>query len=88
MVRIKFFAHLRRIAHTPETSIDQEGTVGDVLEVLTDMNKEFNKFIYDEKGDIFIKILLNGRNIEYLENLDTTVQRDDILYLFPPVAGG
>ncbi len=88
MVKIKFFANLRHITKTKEILLAQEGTVGDILEILLGINDEFKKVIFNENGDIYINILLNGRNIEYLNNLETRVRHVDTLYLFPPVAGG
>lgn len=88
MVKIKFFANLRHIINTQEIKLDQEGTVGDILDTLTGISDAFVKVIYNENGDIYIKILLNGRNIEYLNGLKTSVTQGDTLYLFPPVAGG
>lgn len=88
MVKIKFFANLRNITKTNEVLLDKEGTIGDILETLIALHNELIEVIFDENGDIYIKILLNGRNIEYLDKLETRVGHEDILYLFPPVAGG
>jgi sulfur-carrier protein len=88
MVKIKFVANLRHITKTQEILLAQEGTVGDILEILIGINDEFKKVIFNENRDIYINILLNGRNIEYLNNLETGVRHEDTLYFFPPVAGG
>lgn len=34
------------------------------------------------------KVLLNGRDIEFLEGLDTKVRDGDVIDVFPPAAGG
>lgn len=88
MVRVKFFATLRQITKTHETVIDQEGSVGDILDALMSIHKDLREAIFDETGDLYMKILLNGRNIEYLNGLATQVRHNDALYLFPPIAGG
>jgi len=38
-----------------------------------------------EKGVI---ILVNGKNIEHLEKLDTKLKDGDVVSIFPPVGGG
>jgi len=36
----------------------------------------------------FVTVLRNGRSVEYLQGLETPVQDDDNISLFPPVGGG
>lgn len=36
----------------------------------------------------YMKVILNGRPVQYLDGLATIVRDDDRLHLFPPVAGG
>lgn len=38
-----------------------------------------------EKGFI---ILVNGKNIEHLEKLNTKLKDEDLVSIFPPVGGG
>jgi molybdopterin converting factor small subunit len=35
-----------------------------------------------------VKVLLNGRSVEYLSGMETPVADDDVIALFPPVGGG
>jgi molybdopterin synthase sulfur carrier subunit len=35
-----------------------------------------------------VNILNNGRNVHFMNGLDTTLDEDDVIALFPPVAGG
>lgn len=46
--------------------------------------------LVDDRGELFLSvmILLNGRNIRLLDGLDTVVEPDDTLMLFPPSGGG
>ncbi|MCE4601120.1 MAG: MoaD family protein [Desulfurococcales archaeon] len=34
------------------------------------------------------KVLVNGRDIEFLDGLDTVLRDGDVVDVFPPVAGG
>ncbi len=88
MVIVKFFSTLRNITEVHEAVIEQEGSVYDILNALFSNYGSLKEAIFDEKGDIYINILLNGRNIEYLNGLSTRVRQHDTLYLFPQIAGG
>lgn len=87
MVIIKFFATLRNITKTNEMVIEQEGSIEDMLEIILKRYEDLRNVVY-KNGNIYIKILLNGRNIDFLNGLATHVDKKDTLYLFPPIAGG
>jgi molybdopterin synthase sulfur carrier subunit len=44
----------------------------------------------DERGELrgSINVLVNGRHIAFLEGLNTTLQEEDRVALFPAVGGG
>jgi len=89
-VKVRFYATLREITNTAEIDIACERCrdVGDVLKVLiSKFGDAFEKEIY-EKGDLKVKILLNGRDIEFIDKLRSAVSADDVLHLFPPIGGG
>ena len=48
------------------------------------------KEIFDDNSKIkdYIQILKNGRNIKYLNALNTQLKDADTISIFPPVAGG
>jgi molybdopterin synthase sulfur carrier subunit len=87
---VRFFAHLREITLVPEVTLVCENAT--IMDVLTDLGRlygeAFEKKMFDEDGKLYLKILINGRNIDYLEGLDSKVAREDIVAIFPPVAGG
>jgi molybdopterin synthase sulfur carrier subunit len=35
-----------------------------------------------------IKIIINGRDIDYLNGLDTQLKDGDVIVIIPPIAGG
>ena len=67
-------------------------TIGELLEkFLEDFREDFEKInILNEEGKFkeWMLILLNGRNIRFLEGLDTKLTDKDVIAISPPMAGG
>ncbi len=91
-MRVKFFATLRPLVGAKEAEVElrTKDTVGSVLEKLTAEYPALKERILDEEGNLqsSINVLVNGRNIRFLDGLDTAIQEGDQLALFPPVGGG
>jgi molybdopterin synthase sulfur carrier subunit len=89
-VKVKLFANLREIAQTSSLSLTGD-SVKDVLLSLTEQYPAIKELIF-EAGDAklcgYINVFLNGNNIKYMEGLDTILNDDDELGIFPPVSGG
>ncbi|MCI4434208.1 MAG: ubiquitin-like small modifier protein 1 [Thermoplasmata archaeon] len=88
-MKVQYFATLRKITGKQEEDIKAR-KIGDLLEIiLNKYGEEFRKALYDSNG--FRKgviILKNGKNIIYLNNLETELEDTDTVSIFPPVAGG
>ena len=75
-------------------SIELEIADGTVLELLKKAGEQigsnFSPTLIDGSGSLIpgTIILLNGRNVLLLENLDTRVRDGDEVALFPPAGGG
>lgn len=82
MVKVKVFATLRGIVGKSELEV-QADTVGELLEKLYSEYPRMKKEL--EKG---VVILVNGKNIEHLEKLNTKLKDEDVVSIFPPVGGG
>ncbi len=86
---VKYFATLRKITGVQEENLNAK-TVRELLEMIEKKyGKEFHNSLYDDKN--FKKgviILKNGKNVIYLDNLETKLEEKDVLSIFPPVAGG
>ncbi|MFB6070229.1 MAG: ubiquitin-like small modifier protein 1 [Halanaeroarchaeum sp.] len=91
----KLFADLAEVAgsKTIEVSVDPgtDATVGDALDSLVADRPALRDRITDDDGDLVdhVNVLRNGQNVfAAAEGLDTAVEAEDELALFPPVSGG
>ncbi|MFX1418415.1 MAG: MoaD/ThiS family protein [Promethearchaeota archaeon] len=74
-------------------SINYEGkTVGDIIsQFLSEYKEKLDVELLDKrkkKFDSQVLILLNGRNIKYLNNYKTSLKDGDVLYISYALAGG
>jgi len=89
MVAVKFFAELRRVAGVAEATVDA-ATVRDALDQLAEQlgDEVRTKLLPDGELTTELAILLNGRNIRFLEGLETPLNSGDRLAIVPMVGGG
>lgn len=91
-VTFRTFADFREIigAREQELSLPEGETVGGLLKGLREDHPRLQEKLFDASGNVkpYIIILKNGRNIESLQHLDTIITADDVISVFPPVAGG
>jgi molybdopterin synthase sulfur carrier subunit len=88
---VKFFATIR--TYTGETARQIDDAPADLRELLTALagryGTSFRRAVFagaELNGEIII--LVNGRNVLYLQKLDTPLGADDEVSVFPMVAGG
>jgi molybdopterin synthase sulfur carrier subunit len=90
-VTVKLFANLREIAQTSSLSLTGE-SVKDVLLSLTEQHPALKELVFEAGDNVklcgYINVFLNGNNIKHMEGLDTILNDDDELGIFPPVSGG
>jgi len=83
--KIKLFANLRKIAETKELSVNGTSLRG----VLTELEKVVPALdgVILEDGQIrpHFVITINGHNED---DLDVNVTEQDLIAIFPPIAGG
>lgn len=91
-MQANFYATLRPIVggKTVTFDLNGEGTVRSLLTAATERFPELHSLTWNEDGTLrdFLKIFVNGREIRYLQMLDTPVPTDAVVDIFPPVAGG
>lgn len=82
---VKLFANLRKLAGTKELSV-AGATIGDVMNGLVTENPALDGILL-ENGDLrpHVLVTLNGHTTNDL-NADVTEQ--DVIAIFPPIAGG
>jgi molybdopterin synthase sulfur carrier subunit len=91
-VQVRLFATLRQSAGKAEVEVPEaEGnTVRTVLARLVDTHPDLEREIFDSDRQLqsHIHVMVNGRDIRFLDGLDTPVQPSDQMWIFPPVGGG
>lgn len=65
-------------------------TISDVLRDLLRRKPGLEGYILDEDGQIlrYVNVFMDGRDIRYLDGLETRVDGETEVSIFPPVAGG
>ncbi|WOF17003.1 MoaD/ThiS family protein [Methanoplanus sp. FWC-SCC4] len=90
-VTIKSFATLRKLMDKELILEIKEGaTVGDTIKELTQKYDGLFNELFESSGVIrpYVNILVNGKNIHFIDKLETKLKDEDIISLFPPIAGG
>lgn len=92
-VKICVFADLRDLLGFSVVDLDtQPESVRELIDTLSRRyNRRFRRLLIDRKtGDLkrFYKILVNGRDIDFLDRLDTRLKDGDELSFFSPAGGG
>ena len=88
MAQVKLFGNLRQ--YFPQRQLTTNSrAIRDVLAELCAESSAFCAAVMDD-GSLrpFIKITVNGRDIQLENGLDTAVTDEDTIAIFPPIAGG
>ncbi len=82
MAIVRLYASLRKAAG--EREFDSHGLT--VKEVLEDGKRRFSSSFSEQLGSC--TVLVNGKNVALLKGKRTKVKPEDVVSLFPPMAGG
>ncbi len=89
-VTVKIPTQLRNVTGgDAETSVEEAGTVGEVLDGLYDRYDGLRDRIAED-GDLrrFVNVYVAGEDIRFLDGLETPVTDGDEVTILPAVAGG
>jgi molybdopterin synthase sulfur carrier subunit len=85
MPTVKLYANLRKIAGVKELSVTG-GTVGAAVSELVRQKPPISEIVLQNGGLApHVVVTLNGHNVA---DLETPVVEQDIVAIFPPIAGG
>ncbi len=89
---IRLSAHLRQVAGAKAVTVAVEpgATVQTLFQMLSGTNPALVDHIVDAQGDLKpgIQFLVDGRHIDFLQGMATTIDNANDLFLIPPVFGG
>ena len=88
-VGVQLFATLRELTGTSRLTVEAS-SVREVLSFLVRTYEGLSGRLLTPAGDLqeTVAVLVNGRNIRFLQGLDTALAPGDMVTLIPPVAGG
>ena len=89
-MKLKFYATFRYVVGHKEIKKEFAGTVSELLRLLCDeYGEKFRDAVFDERGKLrkYVKIFVNGRNIDDFDG-PQMLEHEDTVAIFPPIAGG
>ncbi len=92
-MQVSFYATLRQIVGTKTVRFDvpEGATIGELITLIVTRYPGLRDELLDDHGELYrhVHVFVNGRDVPYLENrLDTVLQEDDNISVFPAVGGG
>jgi len=92
MIKIKFYSLIRM--HLGINEMEIEAASVSIYELILKVEKQIGKKFLDQLIDAEMEILpgtmilINGRNIFHLDKINSIVQDEDEICIFPPGGGG
>ena len=81
---------LRKLSNGDSQTEVEEGTIRQTIELLETRYPGIKERLVDESGDLryFVNVYLNGEDVRFLQDMETTTSFGDELSIVPAVAGG
>ena len=91
-MKVSFYATLEPIVgeRHVEVSLPEGASVGALVDSLAQRWPGLAEHLFDEDGALSrrVNIFVDGRNVRWLEDLETQLEPEQSVDIFPPVAGG
>ena len=91
-MRVRVYATLRPIVGGAEPAVQTQAgqTVRELVDEMVGRWPDLRAEMLDGDGNLLrrIQIMINGRNIIYLNRLETVIPEGAKIDIFPPVGGG
>lgn len=91
-MQVKVYATLRELVGGAviELPVTEPTHVAALLDRISADHPQLGAKLWDENGRLnrTIQVLINGRSIQFLKGVQTSVSPEDTVSLFPPVGGG
>ena len=91
MVKVVFPSIIVKVTNGEREVIISASTINEALaELSTRYGKSFKETIFDSSGKPkrFLNFYLNGRNVRFINNLNTPLKITDVLTILPSIGGG
>jgi len=93
-IKVKVFGYFRELARTDGIEVELTDEV-DIISLLAQLSKlwgqKFLEAVLDvEKGTLkpYVSVLVNGRDVMFLQGLKTKLKGGEIVAILPPAIGG
>jgi len=89
-VKVTLFGALAKTAGEKAVEIEASTLKDAVDKLIERYGEKFKSRIYDEKGKVrrFVNIYINGKDIRFLNHLETQLNDGDNISIIPAVGGG
>jgi molybdopterin synthase sulfur carrier subunit len=93
-IKVKVFASFRDMLGIKETDLQFPSNVSvrSLVQALSNKYSQgkLERRVFDENDKLrkYVKILVNGKDVDFLDGASTQLKDGDLLAVFPPVGGG
>ena len=90
-MRVKFFAYLRDYTGCSETDVPVVPTIGDLARMLGEKyGPKLRDKLLTADGELGpdLIMMINGRHVVHMGGIQAALTEDDLVQIFPKVAGG